>query len=94
MDSTETENGIALGVGDYATNSFLPLIDGPICTEVIRQIGAQRPALAVAIAEAIAGGSEEQCEQLGRRLDSDDLNLFIRVFSGVLNCFGIAMGKA
>ena len=44
--------------------SFLPLIEGPICTEVIIQIGAQRPALAVALAEAIANGSEEQCEQL------------------------------
>ena len=74
--------------------SFLPLIDGPICTEVILQIGAQRPALAVALAEAIANGSEEQCEQLGGLLNPDDLDLLIRVFSGVLNCFGIGMGSA
>jgi hypothetical protein len=50
--------------------------------------------LAVALAEAIANGSEEQCEQLGGLLNPDDLNLLIRVCSGVLNCFGIGMGSA
>jgi hypothetical protein len=94
MDSIEVGNGRAVRAGDCEACSFLPLIEGPICTEVILQIGAQRPELAVALAEAIANGSEEQCEQLGGLLNPDDLNLLIRVCSGVLNCFGIGIGKA
>ncbi len=74
--------------------SFFPLIDGPICTEVIRQVGAQRPELAIAMAEAFASGSGRTGEQLGAPLNPYDLDLVMRVCSGVLAYFGVPVGKA
>ena len=74
--------------------SFLSFVEGSICAEVVRQVGAQHPSLAMAMAGAIANESDEQGEQIGRMLTPEDFAFVNRVVLRVLAAFGIDCGEA
>ena len=74
--------------------SFLSFVEGSICAEVVRQVGAQHPSLAMAMAGAIANESDEQGEQIGRMLTPEDFAFVNRVVLRVLAAFGSAKGEA